>query len=829
MWKLPQSGDKLSHIFIAIPPIFPLSITFASGIYSARFLPFQFFQIAIMTFAILIFLGSSIKNLRFFPVGLCAFFLLGVLFGSGEKITSNQDIALSTPEGRIVLEGVVISAPESIVKGRKETISFILDAQNFFREGRAYQTKGKVQVFLHNPGRPVQFGDSLRLRGMLEVPNKPRNPHSFDYASYLGQRGISRMFRGIGRFCIVRQSQGNIFQIGLAVDRFRTFLKGRLEQLYPSPYRELAVALIFGFRKNIDRKIQDDFIKTGTAHLIAISGMNISLVGGLFYLALAFFRFPRALNLGLTALFIGIYALLAGSNSPVLRAAIMGAVVLIGFLLGQDRNLKSALFFSFFILLAFDPRVLFQASFQLSFIAMASLIFILPPLEQLAHVFKVKNGDSLSSFLPVERVPAFRVRAWLSRMNDSIIQTFLASLAATIGMFPVLVWYFNLFSMIGFLANIVTIPLCTAAIASSLVVLVVDLICAPLAHWLAFFPLALFRFELWLTDGFAKVPFGYFYLPRPSSLFFGSYYLLLMAWLFLSHRKILSFLRSFCLAAFVISLCFFLIGSKRISSQYVFFDLGKTEAAFISFSNGSTCLINTGRSFPGDQAYWTLRPYLMASGVRKLDGILFTEMDGMHAGGFRTLSRFISLRHLWIGEGADRSSAWKKYIAPAQSKRLDVRSISKNMRVQFGSGQNVYIDFLVVSRGIVSAVRVVDGSSKALYLTDVTSKTFESLLGRDDLSCDLIFLPHHEFQVSESEKVFLKRLAPNFLILNQRDNFEELRAQFEFLPRTKVIFIGESGSVTLRPGKDKRNWTYQTFVSPETGKNQLGGSPSVSY
>ena len=120
MWKLPQSGDKLSHIFIAIPPIFPLSITFASGIYSARFLPFQFFQIAIMTFAILIFLGSSIKNLRFFPVGLCAFFLLGVLFGSGEKITSNQDIALSTPEGRIVLEGVVISAPESIVKGRKE-------------------------------------------------------------------------------------------------------------------------------------------------------------------------------------------------------------------------------------------------------------------------------------------------------------------------------------------------------------------------------------------------------------------------------------------------------------------------------------------------------------------------------------------------------------------------------------------------------------------------------------------------------------------------------------------------------------------------------------
>ena len=805
---------------LTAPPIFLISFVFALGICLAYFVPFSFFSIVFVASAVLILLSISTGRFYFLPLSLCVFLLIGILFGINSRTRSDRDIALNAPEGWVVLDGTVVSAPESVMQGRKETVSFIFDAKSFFRNGFPHETEGKVQIFLYNPRRSVQFGDFLRLRGILEIPKGPRNPYSFDYAAYLGRSNISKMFRGIGPFCILRQSQGKVPRILRTSEQLRFFLKGRLKELYPSPYHELAAALIFGFRKNIDRKIQDDFIKTGTAHLLAISGMNISLVAGLFYLVLSFLRLPRSFNLILTAVFIGVYALLAGSSSPVLRAAVMGVIVLLGFLLGQDRNLKSAFFFSFFVLLAFKPNTLFQASFQLSFIAMAALIYILPPLEQAAHFLGLRPRESVSLFLPREKTHLIHFQEWLRRFKDSMIQTFLASLAATVGMFPVLVWYFNLFSAVGFLANMIVIPLCTISIACTLFILLLDLVFAPMAHGLAFVPLIFFRLELWFTNYFARIPFGYFYLPRPSWLFFIFYYMFLIGWLFLSHRKILSIARSFCLACMAGVLCFFLVGSNRMLPRYVFFDLGKTEAAFILFSNGSTCLINTGRGFPGDQAYWTLRPYLMASGIQKLDGVLFTKIDGIHAGGFRTLIQHVPSRHLWAAGGVSQTSAWKKYIVSAQSKRLNLRAASEGDRIQFGGSSDIFIEPLVVSRGTISAVRISDGIDEIIYLTDITNKTFESLSQRNDLHSDLVFLPHHEFQISESEKAFLKRIAPRLLILNQQDHFEELRLQFGFLSHTKTIFIGESGGVVLTRAQNQSDLTYKTFLKPLTGQIQ---------
>ncbi|MBI4373152.1 MAG: DNA internalization-related competence protein ComEC/Rec2 [Candidatus Omnitrophica bacterium] len=752
-------------------------------------------------------LALSVHKYFFTPMSVLVFFILGILFGINDQTIPEHHISHVGFDGPLSLEGRVAATPEITMKGKKTTVSFVLEAHNLFRNGSYYETEGKVQVFLHNPQVSIHFGDRVRLRGRLETPQKNRNPHSFDYAQYLARNGIAKIFRGIGRFSVSRQTEERSNPFISAANRSRIFLKERLAGLFPNPYHELASALILGFRKNIPLEIKDAFIKTGTAHLLAISGVHVSLVAGLFYFLIGFFRVPRAITLLLTICFIMFYTALAGANTPILRAGIMGIAVFLGFLLGEERNIKSAFFFAFFILLAANPSALFSASFQLSFVAVASLIFLLPKFEKTVESAAPEEG--------MQSLLASKHRGRFSRivksLKRSVRQTFLASLAATIGMFPILVWYFNLFSLIGFLANMVAIPVCAAGIATTLIVLMIDMIFPPLAHALAFIPLAFFRFELWLIDYLAKVPVGYFYLPSPPWSFFLFYYGFLIAWLFFSNRPMRAWMRSACLAGVVLTVGLFLAGMSPSRPRFVFFDLGKNDAAFFSFSNGANCLINAGRHFPGDQAYWILRPFLMASGIHKLDGLLLTKMDGWHAGGFRTLSAHVRFKNLWVPRESQKTAAWIKYIQK-NSRRLEINSLSNKDRVQFGAGSNHSIETLAASAKEILAFAVDDGESRMLYIASAKAETFKILSQVSDLNYDFVFLPHHEFELSEEEKAFLKRLSPRFIISNERGNISHLRTGLNTLARTAVFFIEETGAVEFY--KSRSRWTYKTLLEP---------------
>ena len=329
-----------------IPPLFALSLSFTVGILTAQLTHFSFLAAATGTFLIWLLGHFLAGRVSFVPWSVLIFFLIGMLYGANEHVLVRHHLGLSGPTGPLVLEGVVESVPEAVTKGKKETVSFVLKSDNFFKNGRVHKATGRVQVFLYNPGRTIRLGERLRLKGVLEIPKEKRNPHVFDYGEYLADNGIYRIFRGIGRFSVLRQFEDSHSRPFFALHEFRISLRHRLKKLFRSPYYELASALLLGFRKEISQDLRDRFIKTGTAHLLAISGLHISAIGGLFYFLLTLCSLRRAVNLLLTAVFISIYAVLAGANIPVLRATVMGIVMLLGLLLGQERNTKSAFFFA---------------------------------------------------------------------------------------------------------------------------------------------------------------------------------------------------------------------------------------------------------------------------------------------------------------------------------------------------------------------------------------------------------------------------------------------------------------------------------------------------
>ena len=769
---------------ISLPPLFYLSLVFACGIWASFLFTGSFFSLFMMALAGLCFLIFLSARVWFIPVSIGVFFVLGLLYGSNARFWAPNHIFLSAPEGRISLEGTVRSVPEIVKRGKKETASFVLESKNFYRLGTLYPTRGKVQVFLHNSGTEIHYGDDLRLKGSLETPKKVSNPHVFDYASYLSHQGIFRIFRGIGKFSISRQRIGNKDSFLVKVNQLRTHLQFRISQLYPSPYSELAAALILGFRKNIPNEINEVFIKTGTAHLIAISGLNISLVVTLFYWVVSFLHLPRRINFLMTILFIIIYTALAGANVPVLRAGIMGCMVFIGFLFNQERNLKSAFFFSFFLLLVLDPSILLSASFQLSFLAMGSLLYILPHFEAKYFPQEAHPEDPLLS--PSLKIP---VRVWLF-LRRSLIQSFLASVSATIGMLPVLLGYFNLFSVIGFICNLVAIPLCTLAIALTFILLVIDFMCPPLAMHLAMLPLAILRFELWFIDQLAQIPFSHFYSPSPSAAFFIFYYGLLMIWLAAAKFRIIHRLAIFLMA---VGTALFLLSAQIPTSRSVLFDLGKTEAFFISFSNGSKCLINTGRHFPNNQAYWIIRSLLMARAVHRLDSIILTQVDAAHAGGFRTILDYVRANRIFTAPDSEHADRINRFLG-FQGKP---QTLPEGSRIQFGSDSHIYIQVLTVSKGKITSFSANDRNQKMLYILSADSNTFEALTDLNVFDFNFVYLPHHEDPMSEAEKHFLKQISPQYLAVNQRGRLDEFLSECKKLVHCQILPIQELGALEL--------------------------------
>lgn len=746
---------------ISDEPLFYLAIAFACGIWWSYFFRLSFGHAAYVTTCLLAASAGAVGKRHFIFLSAALFLALGVLFEANARIPAKDSLQAVAPQGFLTLEGKVSTVPEITKRGLKETVSFVLEADLFRQKSELRGVRGRVQVFLYNPKRSIQFGDRLKLRGKLQAPHGRRNPHALDYKNYLAQQGIFNIFHGFGASSVFTLPDRSSNPVLVGLNRLRVFLKDRLDQLLPFPESALGSALILGFRKNIPRPILDDFARSGTAHLLSISGLHIALIGQLIYFLGRLARIPRGWNLGSTACLISVYTVLAGSGAPVLRSAIMGSVILIGLLTGGGRHLKSAFFFSFLALLVFDPHFLFQPSFQLSFLAMASLIFLRPRLEEALEI-------------PRRRFPM----SYLARVGFE-------SLSVLIGMLPVVIWYFHLFSPVSFLANMVMIPLSMIGIVTEFLALFSDLVFPPLGKWFSYLPRFCFAFTIWLAGACSRIPFGHFYVPAPGAFFVYLYYGFLLIWIFWGNRFYFSWFKKTIPVMLGMMYVFGSSISLPSSFRILFFDLGKTEASFVSFANRRNCLINAGRRYPNDQAYWILRPFLMGSGLRVLDCVFLTGLDSAHAGGISTLKEHFRI---------------SRFLTPPKS--------FEGGRV-FSFGPDSGIEVLVVSRARPLAFRIWAGEASALYLTSARAEVFESLLQKPNVQNGLIFLPHHEYGISEAEETFLKQTRPAFIVLNQRDKISELKMRLGSMVSAESLFIEDLGAVEFRFVNG--NWKWENF------------------
>ena len=353
-------------------------------------------------------------------------------------------------EEQVTLRGVVLTDPE------RDATAYRFQLGELQREtgGDWQPVAGRVQVTaqpsagmaLDRAAPHVRYGDRLTLTGGIESPPVFDD---FDYRDYLARQGVG----AVARFpALTLQGEGAGSPLLRRVFAIRATLSASLQRSLPEPASALARSLLLGQRRGLPDEVRQDFIETGTSHLLAISGLHVAiLLGAALALGRLLFGGARwALLLALVAVWA--YAMVSGMSPSVTRAALMGSVFLLGRALGREGASLPALAAAAAVMTALDPRLLGNVSFQLSFTAVLGLLLLAPPIEaRLARVTSRMTGSEGAS-------------AALGRATASASA---AGIAATLGTLPLVAMVFERVSYVGIPVTLLALPALPLALAAS--------------------------------------------------------------------------------------------------------------------------------------------------------------------------------------------------------------------------------------------------------------------------------------------------------------------------------------------------------------------------
>jgi competence protein ComEC len=457
-----------------------LSAAWVIGIYlgSKIVLPWSIIFIGLIPLCLIPFLLQYKKHLLI--AGFCLFALVGgcIRLQSSLPIINEQHIQFYNDKGTVEIEGMVCTESET-----RNTASILQLSASEIQIGntkREISGKALVRVPRYNE---YHYGDILEVTGKLETPPQFDD---FDYRGYLERQGI---YSVINYPTIEILETGKGFKPLAWIYSLRDRLSQSLSLALPEPQASLAQGILLGLRGNIPYSLQEAFSRTGTAHLLAISGLHLSIIIGIL-LSAAIWLFGRrhSIYIWIALLAIWLYALVTGMHPPIVRGAVMGSMFLLAEYLGRQRSTLTALAFAAAVMVGIEPQALWDASFQLSFLAMTGLIFLSPYFQTLAR-------EGIASTIGREGTA--------TSLCNFIADCFSVTLAAILATWPVIAYYFDVVSFVSLPATFFALLALPGIIISSALVAGVGLLAPFLAQfigWIAWLFLSYFILVVQVFD-----------------------------------------------------------------------------------------------------------------------------------------------------------------------------------------------------------------------------------------------------------------------------------------------------------------------------------------
>ncbi len=508
----------------------------------------------------------------------------------------------------------------------------------------------KIQVFirLHSlleqqEAKQLKRGDNLFIKGEFKKPEAARNFDMFEYGVYLYHQQIHWIVQvdGLDQIQVFAKKGFNRYVLWSWTDQIRKRIGDKVAVLYDDAYSGFMKSLLIGLRDDLQPDQFQQFASIGLTHIMAISGLHVAVfIAGCMGL-MKVIGISRETNQLIMILVLPIYMLLTGAAPSVIRAGIMAMLALIAL---RRKKLKDGLHIistAAILMLIYNPYYLFQISFQLSFIVTLGLIVFVPIFNRLLPIHSLFLKSTLS-----------------------------VTTVAQLVSFPLTIYYFNQFSLLSWVANLILVPL------ASIIIIPLGLISLSLGF--IFFPLS--KLLAQINERIVYVLFSsiqklnefslfIFIWASPSSMWIILYFifLALIFWLIQNHqwykKSIEKIVISLAVGGLILHLLFAYHSDylDRIAVVH-FLDVGQGDAAFIVTPEKKTILIDGGGTlhFRREGEEWRNRrdpyevgknllvPLLKKRGVQSIDYLIVTHAHLDHYGGLQAVIEQIPVRNLFF-------------------------------------------------------------------------------------------------------------------------------------------------------------------------------------
>ena len=583
------------------------------------------------------------------------------------QIKNHDDLSKFIPS-KASITGTVTSIPTT---NNPDKTKFYLKVDSGIFDGvKADKLRGNTIVTLYDTPEnisKIKIADKIELKGKLRSPIKAKNPSQFDYSNYLKNKKIFSVFyvqSGDWKIiCKPEKLSGRFLQ---KLNDTRNSILNHHKKYIKSPNIEVLGGIVFGDDAiNPPDEIKNSFINSGLLHILAASGMNVSIIFGIWYFIGCRLRINHRVVIILGALLVAFYTLMTGMGASVLRAAIMIEFIILGKLIDRSANSVSLIFLVAFLMLLYNPAMINDVGFQLSFVVTFALIFYAQPVLE-----KVKN-----------------------RIAEVVLGAIFIPVVAQLWAAPIQMFYFNTFATYSILANFLIAPFISVlsflGFVSSILAMIpfevfADKVCMIFAVILN--PVVTILIKI--SDYFANLPDALLTTTHPDIFKIIVYYSMLVILGFalrtrFNNRKTWSFL--------LILLMLFVVSFKKVDKKYleiIAFDVGNADSFLIKTPGNKYIMIDTahgtyeGSSSSFSQADSIMNKYLKDHGIKTLDILLLTHFDSDHSGGAVDVMRAVKVKKLVLNKNKDDSKTTKAIFKYIQSNRIN-NTIAKNNTVVF--------------------------------------------------------------------------------------------------------------------------------------------------
>jgi len=814
-------------------PLIPIFIVYTLGISSGHFdLPLSIQEWILL---LLILLGFwivllSIKKIRMGSwTAFFVFFFLGI-FSIQLYLHpphSPSPISHFTDLDRISLEGIIDRPPERS-RGRTQ---LLIRSQKVILSNRHIPVKGLLLIFLkEEEKRSLQVGDHLRFLCKLYPPHGFHNPGGYSYERHLAFERIHTIGFLSKEKDLVKLGEGFKNPFHLQMESWRDHIRQFLETEANPLSSGIAKALVLGEQGDIPEEVKEHFIITGIAHLLAISGDHLGIVALLSF-SLMIWILKRSEYLLLTldikkwaaAMTIPcllLYTFIAGGGISVIRAMIMVITFFFSILFNRERNLLHTLALAAFLILIFSPPSLFDVSFQLSFLAVLSILYIVP------HILQGLKQEGF--LLPIKT-------SWKKNILRYILLSLLVTGVAIWGTAPFVALHFNRFSPIGFFTNLLFIPWVGFFIVPlSLTACLFSFFFYPLAtlliHINDFITLTLLK----VVAFFASIPYASFFVSTPTIFEIILSYLLLFSIIHLREEKRIRYIFVGLCIVLILDLAFWNLKDLfQKDLRITFIDVGHGDAILIEFPEGKRMLIDGGGLYEDrfDIGKNVIAPFLWKKKIRRIDTLVLTHPDPDHCKGLNFIASQFSIGQFWNNGFQTNSEPYLQLKKILSERKIKTQSLNEESVPQIINGVEVSIlnppiwnarkrtvqNHLDLNNS--SLVMRLRFKNVSVLLAGDIGKEAEGRMLRKDVSlrADILKIPHHGSS-SSSSPLFLERVKPTWSVLSVgKRNIGKL-PHSDVLKRysqlgSKIFRTDQHGAITVMT--DGENIEVKTFLKGE--------------